>query len=129
MEILGFPISYGMHHTTYRKEKLPELLKRLSAEFIEREWGFPSLITVTAANISDSQKNVEILYTVLPETDEKVVKFFLDKKIGDFLKFIDSHARIGRMPEIKFLLDLGEKNRQRIDEISQMTNHQDSLPK
>ena len=106
------------HHTSYRKEKLPELLKRLAAEFIEREYNSPSLVTVTGANISTNQKNVDILYTVLPDKDEGVVKKFLDLNNNNFIEFIDSHARIGRMPSIRFLLDIGEKNRQRIEEIS-----------
>src|SRR3989338_961631 len=107
-----------MRHTSYRKEKLPELLKRLAAEFIEREWNFSSLITVTGAHISSNQQSVDILYTVLPENEENAVKKFLDLNKRVFMSFVDTHARIGRMPEVKFTLDVGEKNRQRIEEIS-----------
>ena len=103
-----------MRTNSHRKEKLPELLKHLAAEFIERESNRTSLVTVTNASISDSQKQVKILFTVLPEDQEEVVLEFLNRK-RDFFEYIDKHARIGRMPEIEFIIDTGEKNRQRID--------------
>jgi ribosome-binding factor A len=105
--------------TSHRKEKLPELLKHLAAEFIERESNRTSLVTVTDATISDSQKQVRILFTVLPENDEDVVLEFLNRKKRDFFEFIDKRARIGRMPDIQFVVDKGEKNRQRIEFLSQ----------
>jgi ribosome-binding factor A len=104
-----------MRTNSHRKEKLPELLKHLAAEFIERESNRTSLVTVTNASISDSQKQVKILFTVLPEDQEEVVLEFLNRKKRDFFEYIDKHARIGRMPEIEFIIDTGEKNRQRID--------------
>jgi ribosome-binding factor A len=99
----------------YRKEKLPEILKQLAAEFVEIESSGASLVTITGADISDNQRSVKILFTVLPEDKEKVVGEFLNRKRSDFLAFIEKKARIGRMPHIEFMLDVGEKNRQRID--------------
>jgi len=104
-----------MKKKSYRKEKLPELLQHLAAEFIERESNRTSLVTVTGATISDTQKQVRILFTVLPEKEEEVVLEFLNRRKRDFFEFIDKKARIGRMPDIRFVLDVGEKNRQRID--------------
>ncbi len=108
-----------MKHTSYRKEKLPELLKHLAAEFIERESNRTSLVTVTNASVSESQKQVKILFTVLPEKEEEVVLEFLNRKKKDFYDYVDSRARIGRMPLVQFVIDEGEKNRQRIDFLSQ----------
>lgn len=107
-----------MKKKSYRKEKLPELLQHLAAEFIERESNRTSLVTVTGATISDTQKQVRILFTVLPEKEEVVVLEFLNRRKKDFFEFIDKRARIGRMPDIRFVLDVGEKNRQRIDFLS-----------
>lgn len=103
---------------SHRKEKLPELLKHLAAEFIERESNRTSLITVTNASLSESGKSAIIRFTVLPESHEKMVLDFLERRKPDFLLYIDEHARVGRMPSITFALDFGEKNRQRIDFIS-----------
>ncbi len=102
---------------TYRAEKLPELLRHLAADFIQRESNGTSLVTVTRADISPSNKRVIILFTVLPEDKEHYVVELLDRRKRDFMQFIDKHARIGRMPEIQFQVDKGEKNRQKIDSL------------
>ncbi len=104
-----------MKGISHRKEKLPELLQHLAAEWIERESNRTSLITVTGSQISDNQKRVRILFTVLPESQEPAVLDLLKRRMGDFINYIEKHARIGRMPEIEFSIDSGEKNRQRID--------------
>ncbi len=102
---------------TYRTEKLPELLRHLAADFIQRESNGTSLITVTRADITASKKRVIILYTVLPEDKEEYVVDLLIRRKRDFMEFVDKHARIGRMPEIQFQIDKGEKNRQKIDSL------------
>jgi ribosome-binding factor A len=103
---------------SYRKEKLPETLKQLAAEFIERESGKASLITVTGASISNNGQRVKILFTVLPENKEREAASFIMRRKKDFAAFVDKRGRIGRMPQIEFSLDLGEKNRQRIEFLS-----------
>lgn len=104
-----------MKPKSYRKEKLPELLQHLAAEWLERESNRTSLITVTGSRISDSQKHVTILFTVLPENQEAAALDFVKRRMRDFIEYIEKHSRIGRMPEIEFMIDGGEKNRQRID--------------
>lgn len=100
---------------TYRAQKLPELLRHLAADFIQRESNGTSLVTVTRADISPSKKRVIIFFTVLPEEKETSVMELLLRRKRDFMEFIDNNARIGRMPEIQFSVDIGEKNRQKID--------------
>jgi len=102
-----------------RKEKLPELLKHLAAEFIERESNRSSLITITNALLSQNGQHVKILFTVLPDNQEKTVLEFLQRKKKDFFEFVDKNAKIGRMPRVDFAIDAGEKNRQRIEFLSQ----------
>jgi ribosome-binding factor A len=100
---------------SYRKEKLPELIQHLAADFIQRESSGKTLITVTSAELSTNKKRVTIYFTVLPEGQEEAVEEFLSRRKRDFFDYVDLHARVGRMPEIRFTLDRGEKNRQRID--------------
>jgi len=102
---------------TYRTQKLPELLRHLAADFIQRESNGTSLVTVTRAEISPSKKRVIIFFTVLPEEKEEMVMDLLGRRKRDFMEFIDNNARIGRMPEIQFSVDIGEKNRQKIDSL------------
>jgi ribosome-binding factor A len=103
---------------SYRKQRLPELLQHLAAEFLERESNHTSLITVTRAELSQDSKRVQIFFTVLPDDKEEQALEFANRRKKDFAEFVDKHGRVGRMPEIKFSIDIGEKNRQRIDELS-----------
>ncbi|OHB04296.1 MAG: hypothetical protein A2920_03230 [Candidatus Zambryskibacteria bacterium RIFCSPLOWO2_01_FULL_43_17] len=100
---------------SHRKEKLPKLLEHLAAEFVQGESNQTSLITITGSDITPNQRRVTIYFTTLPEGQEVAVGEFLKRRTHDFLQFVDSRAKIGRMPEIAFVFDKGEKNRQRID--------------
>lgn len=102
-----------------RKDKLPELLKHLAAEFVERESNRSSLITITNTILSQNGQHIKILFTVLPETQEQAALDFLQRKKKEFFEFVDKNARVGRMPKIDFAIDVGEKNRQRIEFLSQ----------
>lgn len=100
---------------TYRNEKLPELIKHLAAEYLSHESNRTSLITITGCKLSGDSKRALILYTVLPDNQEAAAKDFLTRKRGDFKTYVQDHSRIGRIPQLTFALDNGEKNRQKID--------------
>lgn len=100
---------------SYRKEKLPELISHLAAEFIALESNRTSLITITGCKLSTDGKRTTILYTVLPENQEQAAKDFISRRRLDFKHYIQDKSRIGRIPHLNFMLDAGEKNRQKID--------------
>ena len=104
-----------VRQTSYRKEKMPELISHLAAEFIALESNRTSLITVTKCEMSKDGKRAAIFYTVLPDTQEEAAKDFLGRKRHDFKNYIQEKSRIGRVPQISFIVDVGEKNRQKID--------------
>lgn len=101
-----------------RKEKLEITLKKLAATFIERESDKTSLITVTHANISPDLKNSTIYISVLPDAKADDALFFCKRKMTDFKKYAKEHLHMKGIPFFNVELDLGEKNRQRIDELS-----------
>lgn len=101
-----------------RREKIEELLKHLAAEFIVRESTQASLITVTRVEMSDSGKVAHILFTTLPENQEDTALKFLTRKGGEFKDFVRKKSRIGILPHLRFEIDYGERNRQRLDELS-----------
>ena len=59
---------------------MANLIKELSAVFLERESNRPSLLTVTSASISPDLKNATILITVLPEEKENEALEFAKRK-------------------------------------------------
>ncbi len=101
----------------HKKEKLSSVLEHLAAEFIAREANRSPLVTVTGSRLSDSGRHIDILISVLPEHQEEAAIDFLTRHKKDFAKFVEERARVGRMPGFDFLVDTGEKNRRRVEDI------------
>jgi ribosome-binding factor A len=104
--------------TPHKDEKIIELIKKLVAEYISRESNHLSLITVTGGQISDKLQRAVVFITVLPEQYEDEVLLFLKRQSKDIREYIMSHSKLGRIPFLTFVIDKGEKNRQRIDDLS-----------
>lgn len=101
-----------------KRKQFGEVVKELAGSFILRESSGPAMITVTDLSFSKDLKNVSLLISVYPEEKEGQVIDFLKRKRSDFKKYVKDNSRLSRIPQFDFKLDLGEKNRQRIDEIS-----------
>lgn len=104
-----------------RNEKLREALQHAAAEFLVREALPPptgGLITVTGVTLSDDGKRATILMTVFPDTAEDRAVEFANRSRHEFSDFFKTRVRGATLPRIEFLIDRGEKNRQRLDELS-----------
>jgi ribosome-binding factor A len=100
-----------------KDQKLKEILRELAANFFSRTSNRQSLITVTDVLIMSKGGRAEILITVLPvEMEQKAVEF-ANRQLTDFRIYVKENSRIARIPFFEVKLDIGEKNRQRIDEI------------
>ncbi len=95
------------------------LFAELAAEFINRESAGQSLITVTSAHESNNGRLISILLTVLPNSREQAALDFLSRKKREFGAYVAERAKLRFLPSVEFVIDLGEKNRQRLDELSQ----------
>lgn len=93
-------------------------IKELAARFFASESNGSSLMTITSASVSDDGKEATIFFTVLPEDKEEEALAFTKRRRSDFKAFVKSESRLGRIPFFDFRIDVGEKNRQRIEEIS-----------
>ncbi len=100
-----------------RNEKIAQFIKELSAQFLGRENNRTSLITVTSCNTSPDMKRATVFITVLPTTKEKAALDFVKRKRGELREFLKKNMEIKIIPFIDIQIDLGEKNRQRIDEL------------
>ena len=100
------------------RERLQEALREAAAEFLSREAGRQSLVTVTRAELSEDSKRVNIFITVMPESEEEKALQFANRNRGVFADFFATRVRGTRAPHITFVIDRGEKNRQRLDELS-----------
>jgi ribosome-binding factor A len=102
-----------------KHDKLEGIIHRLAAEFIRDEATNASLLTVTRVELNPSGKDAVILFTTIPESEEDTALKFLERKSGEFKEYVKTHSRLGMLPFMRFKIDYGERNRQRLDEISQ----------
>lgn len=102
----------------FRAEKMTEEITHLAGDFITNESNHTSLITVTKVELEKDFKKALIFVTVLPETQENAAMDFLKRQRSDFKHFVKKKSRMSRIPQFDFIIDAGEKSRQRIEEIS-----------
>ena len=101
-----------------RFERIEEELMKVAAEFFSRESNRSSLITVTSVKLSHDAKKGLILITVFPESSENAALLFAKRQLSDLRAYVTTDVKMRRLPFLDIAIDLGEKNRQRIDEIS-----------
>jgi ribosome-binding factor A len=99
----------------HREERVEEILRELASKFILEEGTKTSLITVTKVKLSPDGAYATILFTVYPETKEHAALEFDKRNRSEFRDCLKEKSRLGRIPFIDFEIDLGEKNRQKID--------------
>lgn len=100
-----------------RNEKVAQRIKELSAEFLERAGNRTSLITVMGATCSPDLKRATIFITVLPTDKENAALGFVQRKLSELREHLKKNLLIKNTPFLDVALDLGEKNRQKIDEL------------
>ncbi len=103
---------------TNRHDKITEALREVAAEFLAREANRNTLMTVTRVMVSDDMKRATIYITALPESGEQSAVEFANRNRTELRDFYKKRVRGGMPPDIKFEIDLGEKNRLRLDELS-----------
>lgn len=102
---------------TSRNEKVANRIKELSAEFLGQENNRTSLITVTHATCAPDLKRATVFITVLPTSKESSAFEFVKRKRGELREFLKKNLEIKTIPFVEIAIDLGEKNRQKIDEL------------
>ncbi|MFZ2522459.1 MAG: ribosome-binding factor A [Minisyncoccia bacterium] len=98
-----------------RNQRLSEILRDLGARFLLLNGNKSSLLTVTKLELTRDGKNATIFFTVFPNSFEKTALEFAKRKRSDFREFVKENSKLGHLPQFDFEIDLGEKNRQKID--------------
>lgn len=101
-----------------KQHQINSLLARLAAEYIHAHASSASLITVTHADVSPDAKNATIYVSVLPESYEQSALDFLRRSRAELRDFIKQNTKLRVLPFLEVELDYGEKNRQRVEEVS-----------
>jgi len=101
-----------------KREITTEILHRLASKFALEEATGASLLTITRVELSPTGKEAKIFFTTLPESQEQTALKFLERKAPEFKRFVLDESRLGIVPHIDFHIDYGERNRQRLDQLS-----------
>lgn len=105
-----------------RENRISTLYMTLAAEFLERESVGQGLMTVTGISISRDRKHMAILFTVFPDKYEEQALSFAKRKRSEFRDFVKSKTKdLAFCPIFDFAIDIGEKNRQHIDNLIEKT--------
>ncbi len=102
----------------HKDQKFASLITELAGEYFRVESNTNILMTITKTEIEDRGKRATIFFTTLPTSMQDKTLEFANRKRNDFRKFIMDKKILGFAPKISFQIDFGERNRQRIDELS-----------
>lgn len=101
----------------HKQEKITSVLIPVVAEYLNYHSNGSSMITVTNCVVSDDLKRATIYVTVLPDEKEAEALNFAKRQRSEIREFLKKKTKIGMLPFIDIEIDLGEKHRQRIDEL------------
>ena len=107
---------------TFHQEKIESLLARLVGEFLSHEAGPVSLITVTRVTFNEKSKHATVFLSVLPEDKEAGALAFAKRQSSELREYVREKAKLRILPIFEFVIDIGEKNRQKMDDISAAEN-------
>ncbi len=100
-----------------RNERMQEIVREVAAQFLAREANRNTLLTVTRTEISTDGKRVNIFLTALPDSYEEQAVAFANRNRSEFSDFFKKKVK-ALPPHVEFVIDKGEKNRLRLDELS-----------
>lgn len=86
--------------------RITEIVAREAAQFILREAGPGSLITVTRAQSMAHGDRIIIFVSIFPVEKARTALAFLERQRQSFSDHLKSHARM-RLPRVDFMLDNG----------------------
>lgn len=105
-------------HMNIKDDREISLLVELAGQYIAREAGRSTLITPTRAELGKGRRNATIFVSVYPTEESDHALTFLARHKDLFREYLKKTSRLAILPYITFELDYGERNRQRLDELS-----------
>lgn len=96
----------GSHRQS--NNRAAEIVAHEAAQFIAREAGSESLITVIRAESASHGERVMVFVSVFPEEKAHAALAFLERQREAFSDHLKSHTHL-RLPRVDFMLDNGEE--------------------
>ncbi len=94
--------------SNHRDDRVVEVIAHEAAQFIAREAGAESLITVVHAMSLAHGERVTVFISVFPEDKSHTALAFLERQREMFSNYLKKHTRLSPLPRVDFLLENGE---------------------
>ena len=91
-----------------RRGRATQIIAHEAAQFIAREAGSESLITVIRALPVAHGERMMVFVSVFPVEKSHAALAFLERQREAFSNHLKSHARLSPLPRVEFMLDNGE---------------------
>lgn len=91
-------------NNNHQDARAAEIIAHEAAQFIAREAGMGSLITVIRAESMSNGERVAVFVSVFPEEKSRAALAFLERQRETFSDYLKQHAHL-RLPRVDFLLD------------------------
>jgi len=88
-----------------REETSRQILRDVAADFLAREAGPQSLITVTRTSFNADHSRATVYISVLPEDKETAALGLIHRNMGEFKDYVKNHTRLPRIPFIEFEIE------------------------
>ena len=102
----------------YKKERFSSAIQEAAGKYVSEKKFDGSMVTVTSVSVNKDLSKAIVGISVFPEEMGEVVSRKLNRGKGMFAKYVKSHTRIFHIPRFSFMIDEGEKHRQKIDDLS-----------
>lgn len=101
-----------------RLNRVNEIIKREIGQSLNKEINFNGiLVTVIDVETSSDLRQAKIKITVLPEEKSGLVLSIIQKNIYFLQQTVNKKLKIRRAPKIRFEMDKGASNAQRVEEL------------
>jgi len=105
-----------------RRDRAVSIIREAVASYIKNEANPQPLITITNISISPNLHKATIYFTTLPTSGEEDALTFLKRKASEIKSYLKLHVSLRTIPHLNFEIDRGERNRQRIEEITHVVD-------
>jgi ribosome-binding factor A len=110
-----------------RTEKVQDAIRDIASNFFQREAHSGALLTITKASISSDLKFSTIYLTVFPTEKERLILEESRDRLHALREQMKKELPMKTLPYFSLEIDEGERNRQRIDELSSKTTLNEDL--
>ena len=100
-----------------KSEKIKAIIQAAAAQFFELESNRTSLLTVTRVEMTEHGRKAIIFITIFPDDKEADALEFAKRKRTELREFLMTKTKISLVPFVEVMIDVGEKNRQRLDSL------------